>query len=202
MLPSARFSLNGVRPTYLAHARTSATATSGQSSACGPICRGGFRATHSQTRSSFVINLYWQSKRRLTSGCTGAGAAEASSIVQCRCAGPVNLGVGRRHEGTGDHLLIHGAGLGPMLGQGTALAKRYERIPWGASRTAASLAAWALSLGLRTMRGGQHDCGRRPTSGCTGAGAHMCSWFIECRRAGPVNLIVRLAALRKGRMRP
>jgi hypothetical protein len=33
--------------------------------------------------------------RHPTSGCTGAGAAERVRCIQCRGAGPVNLGVGR-----------------------------------------------------------------------------------------------------------
>ena len=32
---------------------------------------------------------------------------------------------------------------------------------------------------------------RGPTSGCTGAGAHECSLFVQRACAGPVNLIVR-----------
>ena len=32
---------------------------------------------------------------------------------------------------------------------------------------------------------------RGRTSGRTGAGAHECSSFVQCRYAGPVNLVVR-----------
>jgi len=46
-----------------------------------------------------VVVVGWARLRsalmRPTSGCTGAGAAEVRRCIQRRCAGPVNLGVGR-----------------------------------------------------------------------------------------------------------
>ena len=64
-------------------------------------------------------------------------------------------------------------------------------------------AAWWLPsehiLTATTAQTARVGSGRGRTSGCTGAGAYMYSSFVPCRRAGPVNLGVRLPVVPRRR---
>jgi hypothetical protein len=66
--------------------------------ACGPTELPAEPSSQSSTRRRcrrISEGIVLTSRRGRTSGCTGAGAAERSFIIQCRCAGPVNLFVRR-----------------------------------------------------------------------------------------------------------
>jgi hypothetical protein len=57
--------------------------------------RGGGRSGNADGRGNRRPNSSrCRSRRRRTSGCTGRGANIGASVIQCRCAAPVNLVVG------------------------------------------------------------------------------------------------------------